>query len=506
MEDFSGMSTGWVIAAAAVILFLLVCFIAWAFSRYQKAGPNEALIVYGGGKYRVVVGGGTIVWPFINQHERLSLELMTLDVTVQEVYTLQGVPIVVDGVAQVKVDRNDEMIRTASERFLGKPTQAICNIALQTLEGHLRAIMGTLTVEEAYRERDEFAKRVAETAAQDLAGMGLRIDSFTIREVRDTHGYLDALGKPRTAQVKRDATIGEAEAQRDAVARSAEANRDGQKAKFAADTEIAEADRDYQMKVANYKAAVQTQKAQADLAYDLQRFTTEQQVRKEQVQVEVVEREMQTQVQEREIVRKERELMATIQKPADAKRYEVETLADAERAKREKEAAGQASAIAQVGKGEAEATRAKGLAEADIQKAQGLAKAEVIRQQGFAEAEAMMKKAAAWQNYNQAAITEKVIEVLPAVASAIAQPLTRTDKIVMINTGGDGGGGVGVSRITNDVSNVIAQLPPVLEALTGINFDELLKKLPQIGERFGIGAGTGAEPLAGPSAPPASES
>ena len=144
-------------------------------------------------------------------------------------------------------------------------------------------------------------------------------------------------------------------AQRDAVGRSAEANRDGQKAKFAADTEIAEADRDYQMKVADYKAAVQTQKAQADLAYDLQKYTTEQGVKREEVQIQVVDREMQTDVQEREIVRKERELMATIQKPADAERYKVETLADAERAKREREAAGEAAAIESVGKGEAAA-------------------------------------------------------------------------------------------------------------------------------------------------------
>lgn len=500
-------SSGSAIGAAAVLLFLLVCFIAWAFSRYQKAGPNDALVVYGGGKYRIVVGGGTIVWPFINQCEQLSLELMTLDVTVDEVYTIHGVPITVDGIAQVKVDRNDEMIRTASERFLGKPETEIRNIALQTLEGHLRAIMGTLTVEEAYRERDEFANRVAGTAAQDLAGMGLRIDSFTIREVRDGQGYLEALGKPRTAQVKRDATIGEAEAQRDAVARSAEANRDGQKAKFAADTEIAEADRDYQMKVADYKASVQTQKAQADLSYDLQKYTTEQRVKKEQVQIDVVDREMQTQVQEREIVRKERELMATIQKPADAERYKVETLADAERAKREREAAGEAAAIESVGTGQAAAERAKGLAVAEVQKAQGLAQAEVIREQGFAEAEAMMKKADAWQNYNQAAITEKVIEVLPDVASAIAQPLAQTDKIVMINTGGDGaGGGIGASRITQDVSNVMAQLPPVLEALTGIDFEEMLEKLPQIGERLGVGGSAPAGPPAESSPSPPSES
>ncbi|MFQ6131200.1 MAG: flotillin family protein, partial [Armatimonadota bacterium] len=434
---------------AGVVVF--ISFIAWFASRYRKVGPNEALIIYGGGRRpRVIVGGGGLVWPIINQVKLLSLELMTLEVTTPEVYTEQGVAVTVDGIAQVKVDRNDEMVRTAAERMLSKTGTEIRNIALQTLEGHLRAILGTMTVEAIYKQRDEFARRVAEVAAADLAGMGLRIDSFTIREIRDSQGYLDALGKTRTAQVKRDATIGEAEAQRDAMAKSAEANRDGQVAKFQADTEIAEADRDYEVKVAQYKAAVAAQKAEADLAYDLQKFKTQQLVEREQVQVEVVEKEMQTQVPEREILRKERELEATIRKPADAEKYKIETLAEAQRMKLETEATGQGAAAARIGKGEAEAIQAKGLAEA-----------EVVRQTGFAEAEAMMKKADAWQNYNQAAITEKVIEVLPQVATAVAQPLARTDKIVMVNTGGGDGGGIGASRITGDVASIISQLPPV---------------------------------------------
>ncbi len=488
----------------AIALFILVCFMAWAATRYQKAGPNEALIIYGGGRTRIIVGGGGIVWPFVNQTQRLSLQLMTLEVTTPEVYTEYGVPVTVDGIAQVKVDRNDEMIRTAAERFLGKPFAEIRTIAIQTLEGHLRAILGTMTVEAIYKQRDEFAQRVAEVAATDLAGMGLRIDSFTIREIRDTQGYLDALGKPRTAQVKRDATIGEAEAQRDAVAKSAEANRDGQVAKFAADTQVAEADRDYQIKVAQYKAAMSEEQAQADLAYDLQKFKTQQLVEKEEVQVEVVEREMQTAVQEREIARKERELDATIQKPADAEKYRLGTIAAGERLRVETEAAGQASAAKQMGEGEAAATKAKGLAEADVIRAKGLSEAEVIRQKGFAEAEAMMKKADAWQNYNQAAITEKVIEVLPQVAAAVAQPLAQTDRIVMVNMGGDTQGGLGASRLTGEVANIITQLPPVVEALSGVDFQELLTKLPEIGEKIAkqkAEAGE-AEPPSDEAAPP----
>jgi flotillin len=236
------------------------------------------------------------------------------------------------------------------------------------------------------------------------------------------------------------------------------------------------------MNVAQYKASVAQQQAQADLAYDLQKFKTQQLVEKEEVQVEVVQRDMQIQVQEKEIQRKERELDATIHKPADAEKYRMATVAEGERLRLETEAAGRASAAKQMGEGEAAATKARGLAEADVIRAQGLSQAEVIRQKGFAEAEAMMKKADAWQNYNQAAITEKVIEVLPQVAGAVAQPLAKTERIVMVNTGGDGGG-LGASRITGEVASIISQLPPVVEALSGVDFQELLSKLPEIGKQ-----------------------
>jgi len=479
-------TAGYVVLFAVGGVLVLLMFVAWIGHRYKKVGPNEALIVYGRGKRggRIVVSGGTFIWPLFEQVQVLSLEIMTIDVTTPEetgVYTIQGVPIFVDGVAQIKVDNTEEAIKTAAEQFLGKSNKEIEQIALQTLQGHLRAILGTMTVEEIYKNRDAFAQRVQEVAAVDLAGMGLRIVSFTIKDIRDPHGYLEALGKPRTAQVKRDAVIGEAEAQRDATARSAQANQEGQTAKFLADTKIAEAQRDYEINVAQYTAAQNKQKAEADLAYDLQKFKTQQLVEKEQVQVEVVQKQMQAEVQKREIERKQLELEATVNKPADAERYRIQTLAEAEREKRMVEATGEAEAIRSVGVGEADANKARGLAEAEVVKAKGLAEAEVIKQKGFAEAEAMMKKAEAWQKYNQAAIVEKVMDVLPAIAGAIAQPLAQTERIVMINTGGDSKDGIGASRITRDVSEIISQLPPVLEALSGVDLNEMLDKLPGIG-------------------------
>jgi len=478
------LSMGWFAAVCAIVVVVLLAALGWIMSRFQKAGPNEAIVVYGFGRQRIVVGGAVFVWPVINEVKRLSLEIMTLDVTTPEVPTDLGVPVTVDGVAQVKIGENDEMVRTAAGQFLSKTIQDVRNVALQTLEGHLRAILGTMTVEAIYKQRDEFAQRVQEVATNDLAGMGMRIVSFTIKEIRDSHGYLEALGKKRIAEVKRDAIIGERTADKEARAQAAMQDKEARTAEAVQDADAKAAERDRNIRAAQYVAQEQEAKAQADLAHALQTAKTQQSVEKETIQVEVVSKEMQTQVQMREIDRKERELDATVRKPAEAEQFKIETLAAAEQERRIREAEGEGTATERLGVGRAAATKAEGLAQADVIQAQGLAEAEVIRQKGFAEAEAMMKKAQAWQNYNEAAITEKVIEVLPSIAAAIAQPLAQTEKIVMVNVGGgEGAGGIGASRITQDVANVISQLPPVVEALSGIDFTDMLKRLPHIGQK-----------------------
>ena len=476
---------------------MLVCILFWAASRYQKAGPNEALIVYGAGKQRPVVGGAKFVWPYFQSVKRISLEIMTIDVNVPEVYTDAGVPVTVDGVAQVKIGETEEMVRTAAGQFLGKSGQEIKNVALQTLEGHLRAILGTMSVEAIYKQRDEFAQQVQGVAAGDLAGMGMRIVSFTIREIRDSQGYLAALGKKRTAEVKRDAIVGEQHADREARVETATQLQEARQAEATADANARETERDATIRAAQYEAAENEAKAQAELAYPLQEAKTQQLVEREKIQIQVVDKEMQTQVQMREIERKERELDATIRKPAEAEKFQIETRAAAERERRVQEAQGEAEATERLGVGRAAATQAEGLAEAEVIRAQGLATAEVTRQKGFAEAEAMAKKAEAWQNYNEAAIAEKVIEVLPAVATAIAAPLAKTDKITMVSVGGgDGAGGVGASRITSDVATVISQLPPVVEALSGIDFADMLQRLPNIAK-----VGEKPEPVVEPDPP-----
>jgi flotillin len=483
----------WVTVVVGVVAILFVFFvfvIIWA-SRYTKVGPNQVLVISGRKHkmvdpdgntrdigFRVVKGGGVFVWPVVEKVDILSLELLTIDVQTPEVYTSKGVPVKVDGVAQVKVKGDDISIATASEQFLSKGVDDIKNIAMQTLEGHLRAILGTMTVEEIYQNRDAFASRVQEVAAGDMANMGLTIVSFTIRDIRDTQGYLDALGKPRIAQVKRDATIAQAEADRDSQIRSAQANQAGQEAKFQADTKIAEAQRDYQANVAQYQAAVNQKKAEADLAYDLQKFKTGQLVKAEEVQVSIVEKQKQIELQQQEILRRQRELEATVQKPADAERYRVETLANAKKFQLETEAAGSASATKATGFAGADVAKATGIAEAEANKARGLAEAAVIEAQGKATAEAMRVKAESFKQYNEAAVIEMIVRVLPEVAGKISEPLAKTEKMVIINSGNGPGGGA--SKLTGDVTTIISQLPPVLESLTGVKFEKLLEQVPAL--------------------------
>lgn len=432
----------------------------------QTVGPNEALIRSGGGEQpKVVVGGRTIVIPIFHRSQRLPLSVMTLHVKTENVYTGEGVAVSVDGVAQVKVARSEEAIRTAAQQFLGKTELEVQDVPLQTLEGHQRAILGTLTVEEIYRDREKFASQVRTVASPDLAGMGLEIVSFTIRDIKDPGGYLDALGVRRTAEVRRDATIGQAEAERDAGIRSAEAKREQEAATYQAETRIAESERSFNVQKAAYDQEVNARRAEAELADELQRAKTTQEIRREEVEIDVVERAKQIELQEQEIQRRERELEATVRKPAEAERYRIETIAEGDR-----------NAVVAQATADAEAIRRQGEAQAEVIRLTGQAEAEAIEAKGAAEAAAMNLKAEAWKQYGEAAVIQQVLETLPAVAEAVAQPLARTDRIVMF--GGGDGGGAGASKLTRDITRTVAQVPEVIESLTGIDIVGSIKNIP----------------------------
>jgi len=430
---------------------------------FETVGPNEALIVsgrvVGGGDPHVVVGGTNWVWPVFQKAQRLSLEVITLKVDTKKVYTVLGVAVSVSGVASVKVNSNTKHILRAAEQFINKSAREIENIFLQTIEGHQRAIMGTLTVEEIYKDRNKFASSVRDTASADLENMGMEIVSYTIRDIDDEQGYLDALGQGRTAEVKRDADIGKAEAERDAGIQQAAAEREKQIAKYQAETNIADSAREFAVKKANYDAEVNAKKAESDLAYELQTAKTRQKIRQEEVEIQVVERKKQIQIQEQEIIRKELELDATVKKPAAAERAKIEMLAQANKIKMIKDAEGQAQAIQLRGEAEAQAIKVK----------------------GEAEAEAMTLKANAWKQYGEAALVVHVLEMLPSLAGAIAAPLAKTEKIVMINQGGDG---MSASKLTKDIAAIIAQLPPLVESMTGIDITTIMKNFQGSGRKL----------------------
>jgi len=464
---FQGYGVYVIVGVALVGLMMLLSFVA---SLYRKVGPNEALVVYGFRGMRVVKGHGTIIFPMAENCRGLSLELMSFDVAPQQdLYTKQGVAVTVEAVAQIKVKSDTESILTASEQFLTKSPDQREGLIRLVMEGHLRGIIGQLTVEEIVKQPEMVGDRMRSTCADDMSKMGLEVISFTIKEVRDKNEYIVNMGKPDVARIKRDADVATAEADRDTAIRRAVAMRESAVAKALADQERvqaetaslakqAEAQRDLEVKRAQYQEVTKKQQAQADKAYDIQTNIMQQQVIAEQVRVQQVEKEGQVKVQEAEIARREKELIATVLKQAEVERQRIETLASAERQRLMSEAEGHAASIRQ----------------------QGEAEAEIIFKKGEAEAKAMNVKAEAYQEYNQAAVIDKLFTGLPEVVRALAAPLANVDKITVISTDG---AAAGLNKVTGDITKIAAQVPALFETLSGMNLTELLSKVRQIGDK-----------------------
>jgi flotillin len=464
------MSVGfWVIVGLMVLVVaLLGSFLA---SLYRKAGPHEALIVYGFRGTRIVKGHGTVIFPMVEACHELSLELMSFDVApMQDLYTRQGVAVTVEAVAQIKVKSDMQSIETASEQFLTKTPDQRESLIRLVMEGHLRGIIGQLTVEQIVKEPEMVAERMRSTCADDMNKMGLEVVSFTIKEVRDKNEYIVNMGRPDVARIKRDADVAAAEADRDTAIKRAEAQRASAIARAQADQERvlaetlsqakqAEAQRDLDIKRANYLETVKKQTAQADKAYEIQTNIMQQQVVTEAVRVQQIEREQQIKVQEAEILRREKELIATVLKQAEVERQRISVLAEAEKSRLTIEAEGQAAA-----------TRMRGEAEADI-----------IFKKGDAEARAMNVKAEAFQEYNQAAVIDKLLTSLPEIVRAIASPLNKVDKITIVSTGN--GSSSGLHKLTGDMTEIAAQVPALFEALSGTPMSELLSKVRKIGDK-----------------------
>ena len=413
--SFGLPTEAWVIIGLGVLaLMMLMSMLA---RLYRKAGPHEALIVYGFRGKRVVTGHGTIVFPMIENCHDLSLELMSFDVAPQQdLYTKQGVAVTVEAVAQIKVKSDTESVYTAAEQFLTKTDQEREGLIRLVMEGHLRGIIGQLTVEEIVKQPEMVGDRMRATCADDMNKMGLEVISFTIKEVRDKNEYISNMGKPDVARIKRDADVATAEADRDTAIKRALAQREAAIAKAQADQERvqaetlslakqAEAQRDLEIKKAQFLEVTKKQQAQADKAYDIQANIMQQQVIAESVRVQQVEKEGQVKVQE----------------------------------------------------------------------------AEIIFKKGEAEAKAMNVKAEAYQEYNQAAVVDKLLTGLPDVFKALASPLANVDKITVVSTGN--GDAAGLNKVTGDLTKMAAQVPALFETLSGMNIRDLLGKVRRIGEK-----------------------
>lgn len=478
------MGAIWIVIG--LVVFILLAVVLVYISKYKTVGPDEALIVTGsylgsknvhtddsGNRIKIIRGGGTFVFPIFQQAEPLSLLSSKLEVTTPEVYTEQGVPVMADGTAIIKIGGSITEIATAAEQFLGKSKEDRENEAKEVLEGHLRSILGSMTVEEIYKNRDKFSQEVQRVASQDLAKMGLIIVSFTIKDVRDRNGYLDSLGKPRIAQVKRDADIATVEAEKETRIKNAEASKEAQKAEIERATEIAEAEKENQLKVAEYRLEQDRAKARADQAYELEAARAKQEVMEQEMQIQIIERQKQIELEEKEILRRERQYDSEVKKKADADRYAVEQTAAAEKSRELAEADAEKYRIEARASADAEKVRLDGTARADALRAQGESEAEVIRLKGLAEAETKRKIAEAFEQYGQAAVLDMVFKMMPEYAKELASPLSNIDKITVVDTGGGEGGGA--NKVTSYATDLMSTLQETLKASSGIDVKEMLE-------------------------------
>ncbi len=499
------LQQNFIIGLAAIAAIALLVAISRFAKNYIKVPPN-AVAIFSGRKhklpdgrmvgYRMVRGGAAFRWPLLEQVDYLSLNVFTIPLEIKRAYTLKGVAISVKAVANVKIKGDDISLSAAAERFLGMSSESIQRVIFQTLEGHLRSILGTLTVEEVNSDRSSFAQKLASEAALDLERMGIGVDVLTIQDISDEEGYLDALGKKRTAEVKRDGTIGEAEATRDAKIKSALAMQEGEKAKFDADANISNAQRDFAVRQAQYQAEIEMEKAKSAQSGPLADAKAKQAVVAEEVRIERTRTQEQIAVQEQEVLRRQKELEATVIKAAEAEQQAAIVRAEAKKRAAILEAEGQKAAqialaeaqqekLKQEGMGRAAAVEAEGRAEAAKVEAIGLAQARAIEAQGVAEAQAILKKAEAWREFNDAAKLQTLLEKLPAVLQAsagifgaVAAPLGNIDKVVVIEQGNgnsaNGTGGIG--RIAQSGPSLVFGLLQQMQAL-GLDIPTVLAQL-----------------------------
>ena len=434
-----------IVLIAIVIILLFACW---------KRVPADKAVVITGLKKRVLSGKGGFIVPFLETSCTISLENISITTDVSDAPSKQGIFVNIIGTAVIKVRNEHEAIVTAVEQFCSggdkNTVNVIKNITEQMLEGKLRGIISTLTVEQINEDRASLEQRIEEDISKELQMMGLQLVSYSILKITTQGGYLENKSRPQIAQSKADADIAEAEKKRDTEIKTAEAAREGQKARLEAETAIAEAERDKMIKTEQFRAEQDRAKADADVAYKLKQIENESYVA-----------EKEAALAEKNAIVVEKKLIAEVKKPAEAKKYETEVYAEAEKVKSIKEA-----------EAEAEAIKIKAAAEAEAIRTKAKAEAEAIEAKGLAEAKTKEKIAEAMAKYGQAAIVDLVVSRLPEIMREIARPIEQVDKITIIDNGG-GQSGSRVSKIVTDVATNGFQL---LKDLTGVDLASIMNE------------------------------
>lgn len=464
----------------AIVIFLVICILSAM--GYVKAPTDEVVIISGLRKEpKIITGRSSVKWPFLQRIDRLSLKMLSVDVkTSKTIPTLDYINIMVDSVATVKISLQDEMIRHAAENFLNKDSKYINDMVVNVLEGNLREIIGSMKLVDIMNDRKTFATKVQENAAVDMAKMGLEIVSFNIQNIDDAGlGVIENLGIANTVAIRQNAEISRANAEKEIAVAQALAKQEANDARVTSETIIATKNNELQIKQADLKVQADTKKAEADAAYEIQKQEQMKTIEIKTADALIAKQEKEVQIKEQEAAVQEQQLNASIRKQADAERYRLQQLAEAQRfqtqqaadADKYKRIAEAEARLAEKQK-EAEAVRVAGEAEAAATKAKGLAEAEAIKAKGEAEAAAMDKKAEALKKYGQAAMTQMVVEKLPEMAKAIAEPLAAIDKVTIIDSGN---GESGVGSIGGYVPGVLAKTIESVRETTGFDLTDVMK-------------------------------
>ena len=450
-----------VIAGIIIIIVVLIVFLVR--QQYRKVGPNEILIISGGKKnyitlpdgtekeigFRFRIGGGTFVNPLTESSEKLKVEVVPIHMKSPELITKNGIPVSAEYSAQVSIDTSEYGIYMATTHFLSTGSDGIQEVSKTVLEGRVRESIGTMTVEEIFTNRKQFSEKVQKGVAEEFVGLGLVMKSFALQDVMDSQGYIDALSKPQIATAKYEAAVDQAEKDKEIAIKTAQAKKDGEIARLAAEAEIAGKSWQNEAKKAESQVDVNKKKAHSDMAYELERFKIQQNLTKEEYAVKKLQLSESTKLEEMNIDKKQKELEANVLKPAEARKQQVMSEADAEQYR-----------IIAESKGKMQAKKAEDEAEA-----------EKIKKIGEAVANSIALKAQAHEKFNEAALYELILEKMPEIVKAVSEPLSKIDKIVMIENDGK----LGTSKITGQVAEVLAQMPEVVESLTGVDLKKFLK-------------------------------